>query len=402
MANMKLYKVASIVSILSLVGCGKGGFLFGGQTDPLSGKEKVQNGGAAKPTPDEKPPGVDPNAIVVDVVDAYSFNLNQPGEIEINGRVLLKDFTKRIDIQNLGEFPGATYDAKAGLFKWTPPSQIFTGTEKTWRAGLIVRVTAIDPKQAIYIKEKTINVSVDKIASPLKVISFEPTNKKDFIYEFSSLNLYEVVIEDSNATVNPDSWPVIEFEPSNGLFNSLATFARVTKTDSLGGGRYKVTILLEPNQDLTKNKTRYSLALHANSALGLRSPSVSKYIDVLNKLTGSKTSWIDAITFYTGQKNSYSFVYFNPKEEGFIQDPVFSGKPAGLNIKCSNSGGWTNPCFVDWDLTAATASMPGDYSVRGSLDTFNAMGDPTGKTVDAFTHKIKVLQGPAPSPEGVE
>jgi hypothetical protein len=401
MVNMKRIKILITILVgLSLIGCGNGGLLFGGQTDPLAGKDKAAQGGTEKPNPDQKPPAVDPNAIMVDVVDAVNLELNKLGEIEISGRVLLAGFSKKIQIQNLTEFPGATFDPVAGLFKWTPLNTIFVGSEKTWRGGLIVRVSAMGPNQTIYIKEKTINISVDKLPLPLRVNRLEANDKNKIVTEGSINNFYTAEIFDPNATADQNTWPLVVFEsaPMGSGMLSVASFAKVTKIESSGAGKFIATILLEPNFELTKTKTNYNMSVHAVSSFGIKSNSLSTTISVVNKLAQSKTSWVEPLTLYNGQKNNYSFIYYNPKDEGFIQPPKFTNLPTGMSIKCSNPGGSSNPCFVDWDLTASTVS--GDFSLNGTIETLNIFNEQAGKIQDVFIHKVKVLKGPQPSPGG--
>lgn len=403
MANMKNYKVFALVSLvgvsLGLSGCGQGGLFFGGQTDPLSGKEKVQDGTKDQIDDVLKPSPISSDAIMIDSVAAFGFQTNSTDSIEIGARVFFQGYAKKISIANLADFPGATFDANTGIFTWNPPASIFVGLQKIWKADMIVRVTATGPNGDTRYKEKTISITVDKVPTGIRIVRAGLVNPLAPIIEGSSNNFLEAIVEDANATTAQETWPNLVIENGVSTVPSAANFTFVKSRVNLANNQYKFTLSIEPDSEVTKNRKAFQLLFRATSPAGVQSSSTVVNLDVTNRLSSVKTSWVEAVVFYTGQKNSYSFVYYNPKEEGYIQNPNFTKKPAGLSISCPGSPSSARACSVSWDLTASPISA-GNYNVSSTVETTNDMWFSSGKVTDNFTHLIKVVAGPAPAPDG--
>ncbi|WII73613.1 hypothetical protein QJS83_06970 [Bdellovibrio sp. 22V] len=141
------------------------------QQDPLTGaSDQVRQGVppatgkpvAAKPLPKE--------ALQIDTPLLVNGRVGQPVEFKITGRVMTGDdqpFT--ITIDNLADFPGATYDAATGDFKWTPTKAAvgsFPSMELSLRITLATEITPKSP--TISIERKTISlVIVNSYSKPI-------------------------------------------------------------------------------------------------------------------------------------------------------------------------------------------------------------------------------------------
>lgn len=111
--------------------------------DPYAEKSAAIQQGVA-PELDRTPPVPKPrasDALRIDVREYYTFEELVEKEVSISARVLDPNPKFELSIDNLDEFVGATFDPKAGIFKWTPPRDT-TGDKYGLPLNLKVRLTA--------------------------------------------------------------------------------------------------------------------------------------------------------------------------------------------------------------------------------------------------------------------
>src|SRR5262245_32236147 len=97
------------------------GVLFGCGQDPY--KDKPDNIKNARPPQMQKSiPEVSDKDLVIDS-PSPRYNLRETREVKIQlvAKVLRPDLSATVVIENLEEFPGATFDAATTTFTWTPP-----------------------------------------------------------------------------------------------------------------------------------------------------------------------------------------------------------------------------------------------------------------------------------------
>src|SRR5688572_28256023 len=101
---------------LILAGCGDW------RQNPLDRKKGDFGAGKPVPTPIDKAKALPSEAVQIYIPDFQSFEEGVKTEFPITARVFLDDYRAEIVVENLADFPGATFDQNTGVFQWTPPA----------------------------------------------------------------------------------------------------------------------------------------------------------------------------------------------------------------------------------------------------------------------------------------
>jgi hypothetical protein len=393
--NKRNVVLSLFISLLLLTGCAgdEKNFFFGGQQDPLSEKDQAMGDGTKDPQPIQGTKPIESDAIRIDTVDFYSFLAGQAGEFKINGRVLIPDYELKLEILNADDFPGSTYDAAAGVFKWTPSENLVAGTDLYRDIVLQVQVVATKPGSVVLMGTRNVAVRVNRLLKNPDIVtaSLDVSNVK--VREGSTFSL-TVMVNDPSAAIDQATWPTLLINSIAGT-GSLAEYLRLATKDRQPNGQIRFVYYLDlTNSELTKNYKNYSLSFKAVSIFNKFSVEKTMSVNVFNKLAVPQTTWTSAISHPIGSKLNYSFMILDPKDEGILSLGAFTGLPTGVaQPRCTNVSQSIKSCILAWDIPASETLRTVTISHSATLGS-QSPGMDTDTTRNTFNYSLTLTAAP--------
>lgn len=386
--------------------------------DPFEEKsDQIKNG--IPPELDKEPPLPKPlasDALRIDTLDFYTFKEEVEGEIQISGRVLTANpqFELSIDSNSLKDFPGAVFDPKTGVFKWTPPRES-TGAEYGLPKRLVVRLTAPSPVGgAIIGTTKAILVYVTRSEVDPEIVSIDDLVKLPV--REGTLQKFNVVVRD------PDS---IDAE---GLRPSLVAIPSVRGPSDISGLIYmQEPSTLEPNpaqdpidkkkwtfkmvldlrapaadmrgRDFTRTQDRFKFGLQVNSRFGRKAFKNDGEAQIWTDVMKPEVSWFDPMTVVAGQENLIQFTVYDPYAEGQLTinlltriDLELPGPAVWKCIPSSREGNFL--CKLNWKPVNATKA---EYAVEFEVINKSKIPGDTKFQKETFRRVLRVIQPSTPA-----
>ena len=130
--------------------------------DPLKNKDGVLASGQSKPVELVEPKPLASDAVRILAPDFMRFKENEAGELMVAVRNLLPGYSVQVAIDNLTDFPGATFDAASGKFAWTPAKGLILPVELEKAMTLKVRTVATLAGSATVFSEKEIQIILNR------------------------------------------------------------------------------------------------------------------------------------------------------------------------------------------------------------------------------------------------
>lgn len=329
---MKLF-VAILAGLLLLTGCEA-------EQDPIKGAPEVIREGrppdAQKPTPE---PPLAKEALQIDAPNLVNGRVGAPLEFKILGRVMIPDVGFSITIDNLSEFPGATYDATTGDFKWTPAKSAvgsFPSLSMELRVTLVTEVSEKSPtvsaeKKAIalVIQNSYSKPIVNTVTAPPTPISIGNSYK------------FKVAMEDVDALSTGDvSMMVRDCEKSyySTSIGHLVKLGKVKAGTTFGKYENEATV------DLTKadylEGARYCFAVSAVSKHGVSSDLYEVEFEAEGRMKNTKITLEKVPTLTLGDKMQIAFTIYDPSATGTLTmtrfDEISKILP-GSSLTCNRS-----------------------------------------------------------------
>lgn len=384
MKNIK-YFLSAILVIGTLAGCGSW------NEDPLAGKDEAFKNGQQKPTLPESPKPTDSAALRLDTVDFYKFKEGAAGEFSMSARVLEPGYTPTIYIDNLSDFPGALFSASAGKFYWTPPVGTVTGDAGLEESRVLkVRVVGNKPNGKVLTSDFKVDLRVSKNLNAPEIFSVSKSSAE--MREGDMMNV-TVKVRDKDAG---SSTPGLKILPIVG-YGNISQFVTITQTLATGNNEYVINLSIDLNgAELTKSRDRYGFKLVAISRFQQESAGQDVYVNVVTSFSDLQSTWFATLDVPLGLKKEFQFMIFDPKDELFVAQPVWSGLPSGATINCSGVNITRQFCTFSWtpDFTVS----PGTYSINASVVGSNQdTNDRATKTYN-FKMDLSVTSAPPVSP----
>ncbi|MNJ94722.1 hypothetical protein D3C87_124240 [compost metagenome] len=352
---MKLL-IALLASVMLLSACDQ---------DPIKNASAIVREGRPpatnKPTPEK---AVDPNGMQIDGPESYRGRINSPMEFKITGRVLLEGLEYEMSVDNLADFPGATYDETTGDFRWVP----MKGAVGSLPASSFeLRVTMYSIPNAKYnvitAKRKTIYLTVENsYGKPImNKIEGESTLKVGTRYVMSFM------LEDYDAQSASDVNVVVK-DCGNSYVSSISHLVRVIgkiTASPTTAGVYTGEVAVEMNSGADGLKDAdYCFALAAISKHGVTSEVINKRVTVEAKIYEPKMT-NGEIYVNVGEVMRASFSIYDPSGNGavsmkFVGD--LSINLPGSTLACSQTANrYIVNCFARVD---ARTAKPGEHRIR--------------------------------------
>jgi hypothetical protein len=320
--------------------------------DPMAGQsESVRNG--VPPSEVRQKPAADPlfadSLRIRTSVEVFQFQETIESVYSISGQALLASKDPVLEITNLSEFPGATFDEKNGTFKWTPT--------KGYNGGLSVRNSLLKVQYSVESTE-----AKKRISKTLEVpIICAIKNSEPSIVAIDNLSnppiregerrQFRVTVRDEDAQVGQE--PRLMILPGNSSYDldgSTLVNKVVPKVDQDANDKslYKFTLYLDVEKaDVTNKEDTFQFNLMAVSRFGITSQIQKVNIRVLTSVSYPVISLNDNeyIPVHAGQDTTISFMAMDPKSEGTVtvSTSKLDDSLGARGYACSGSGRGNNP-----------------------------------------------------------
>jgi hypothetical protein len=402
--------LSAMLIAMSLSACSQGL-----QQDPLGDQpDEIRNGvnrGAAKPAP--KPTPLPSESLRIDTAEFYSFKETFEGSAVLSGRVLIpvdgkpaeKGVDYELNIENMNAFPGASFDAATGQFKWTPPRG-FVDVEYTRNMTLVVSLnTKVPPVLSV---RRTIPVFVTRIENDPEVLSVDG---------LAGHTIREGESRDFQVTVNdPDSFDTDAGRPRLLIVNNRRganSAAALVSMVQPGWGKTNPTIdaadktkwiftlkIDSRGAEVTSNESLLSFGLIAVSRFGRSSAPMNAEAKFITSVRTPVISWRDTVNLVGGQEALINFSAYDPQGEGRM---VFrfnrcATLPGLANCTCVQQSASNLLCSIRWKVP--DVASPTDYVVEGVAENLSPVLTDTQKASMTLNGRIRVTPAskPVPSP----
>ncbi len=351
---------------LSTLSCGKGGIAnpFGsddpyiGQPDYIQEAARTGGGGIIRK------PGSDrlqyDEIILSSNVSYFSFRETTPGEGQLNVRILRPGYTASLAIENINDFPGATFDSSTGIFRWTPPlGRIPVGQDQVEMsvkvevsvAGTDGRITKVTKPFLAYLRKASIQAAIVGNTLPTQFLREGTETLFNVTVQYRGVN---------NQSSPPDLTTLIE-RPANSFDRDLSGFVKQVGNPRQNGANsnqwyYTFSIDLR-NVDLTKTSQDHKFQLAFQNPESVKSLPQEFNVQVRTDLQALRTTLERApIRVKVGTTLTRDAVFYDPREEGYVfaelQNPTVL--PQGMTVEACREGDTSNSmriCTVTWTVS---------------------------------------------------
>lgn len=382
--------------------------------DPLANQpDEIRNGvdrGAAKPAP--KPTPLPSESLRIDTAEFYSFKETLEGSATVSGRVLIpiggktaeKGVDYEVNIENMSAFPGASYDAITGQFKWTPPRG-FVDMEYTRNMSLIVSLnTKIAPVLSI---RRIIPVFVTRVENDPEIIKVEGLSNGSI--REGSTREFQVVVKDPDAADNDWARPRLLVVNNRAGSHSAAAMISLVQP---GWGNTNPTV--DPNdkhlwvfklnvdardREVTASESLLSFGLIAVSRFGRSSSPENVDVRFLTNVRKPVISWKDTLNFVGGRDVLINFNVFDPQSEGrvlfrFDRCVTLPGSPY---CTCAQQGANNLLCTIRWKVPDVSSVI--EYVIEGVAENLSPVLSDSQKATAALSGRVRVTPAPKSPPD---
>lgn len=326
--------------------------------DPMAHfAEPLQNPKPIDSKPDPELP-LRSDAIRLEAPTSVTFREGIEGSMELGARILLPDYSLRMEVANIDQFPGATFDLQTGIFTWTPvKGEVVDG----WTSLRELRVSIFaDPlleSLAPLRDERIIQVTIER--RPGVPLIDEVVFRADSIREGGSYD-FTIKITDPDSTILESTAPKVYLMPPKHSFyprvKSLVGYINFLERSPgavAGTWEYKYRLNLA-EQEVTASSDESGIDIQVVSRFGGESAVVPLRATVYTYLVRPvATVTRDALNLYVGQKVNHIIQIMDPKLEGnlkLVSDKVI--QPAGSKFTCSSGSRGYLTCELNWFPTA--------------------------------------------------
>ncbi len=381
---MDTYKIlVTLTAGLMLSGCGKW------MQNPLDGKKGEFERAKSVPTkPDlEKP--LQSDAVKITLPDFQEFEEGEKAEFQIAARILLEGYAAEVSIENLTDFPGATYDATTKIFSWTPPAGFVTaiGTNGLIaQLPLIVRAYGYKPGSQVLFDEQVRAMSVNrKLNDPLILSANKPAT---FLREGTTMRV-PVIIFDKDALPNDRStWPKLTLTTIAGA-KSLSALTSIAREESLGSNRYQLTIEIDARDvELSDSIDRFKVGLFATTRFNKFSPQQEIMLEVYTSFATPVSTWTENLQAKETEALVYKFIITDPKLEAVLKMDSVLSLPTGSDLSCEATARGVLNCTFTWTPGEGQA---GSYNLRVDIQSRNLNTSDSTQQIRTLDFRTQVL-----------
>lgn len=398
---------------LTAAGCSKGL-----QQDPYADQsDAVKN--RIPPEKNTAPPvgkAVGAEVLRIDSADSLTFDEGQEGQAQITGRVLMDinghtpvlgtDYELSID--NIADFPGATFDAPTGTFTWTPRRGYVQGS---YTRNIHVDVTLTTKGSPILRTTRSIIGIVTCSSIEPTIVSIEDLNVTP-LHE-GEARIFKVVVNDPHGDDKDDMRPRLTIVASDNGQPTAANLITLQKTwgvanpqrDPGNPTQWIFTLVLDlQNKEITTGKTVLGFGLIATSRFGEASAIKLSSATVITSIGDPLMSWAqnEPIDVVQGKENTINFSIFDPRSESNMtvnfdtrcDITLGIGSTCTCKAQAAAAGVNTQLCTIRWSVPPTAT---GQYRI--DISSFNQSRYDAQQKKTTFSRFLRVVipgQPPAP------
>lgn len=375
--------LSMLVAVMFLSACG--------EQDPLAGLSPELRAGQP---PVEKPQAPRPlakEALQIDSPNRVNGYVGSTLNFKITGRVMIPGVQFAVSVDNLEDFPGATFDPVTGDLQWTPVREKMSGPVNVFPMMVSLVTIATDAFPAISKEVKQIEIVVENTYTKpiINTITGNTAMAVGSNYEL------EFSMEDRDALNAKDvAFNVVDCPYDYTEVRSVAHLVTVMSVNPVSGSPSKFTGRLRiALKDATNFATgRYCFALRAVSKYNQSSDLFKKDLAIEAKLQNTKIT-MDTAELFVGEKSRVAFSIYDPTSTGslsFSMTDIATELP-GSFLTCVRP-----PLAVHkidcQGLIDATQLEPKPYFISFSVDN---RSNTTGRIVNT-KHTYRVIVKAAP------
>lgn len=349
------------------------------------------------------------DVLQIDTDDFYTFQEGTKGEFKITGRVLIqidgktpvlnKDYELNVD--NISEFPGATFNKTTGMFSWTPPTD-FVDQNYTRQVTMEVSIRTMRDS---YARSEIVKVFVERLMTDPSIVSVDDLTAQPL--REGDIRAFRAVVFDPDAENTAKAMPqlMITNAQAGANIGSRVKVVSGPTRDTVNKSNWIFDLQIDLRDiEITKSEDTLQFGLMSVSRFGRSSAPKSVPVKIKTLVSEPIISWPSgsSITFVAGQPNVATFTIMDPKSEGkvrltFTQCPV--GKTPAV-CRCQAVGQTQSTCTIEWRPDKADAAYnPVSGTVYNDSPIWGEQ--PTSRT---FQRDIRVIVPaapvcPAPSPK---
>ncbi len=401
--------VAALGLVFSVTACSM-------KQDPFAEKSEAIKQGVP-PEVDRPPVAPKPlasDALRIDAPIFHTFKELIESELSIKGRVLDGlGSTFELSIDNLRDFPGATFDKTTGIFKWEPPRDT-TGGEYGLPKRLVVRLS-VDPVAGgtklgttqeilIYVTRSEVDPEVVSVDDGL--IKPEPVREGE-------LRKFTVTVKDPDSVDADGLRPRLVSVPAVRGTSDISSLVYMDasnttdpnpKQDPSDKSKWIFKMVLDlrapadqRGRDFTRTRDDFKFGLQVVSRFG-RVGMKDVTTPIVTSVLKPEVTWFDPIEAIAGQENVIQFHAYDPYSEGKVSVNFITRidqlPGAGVAFCKLASRDGAVLCRISWKPSATTK---GDFPVEFEvLNETRAPGDRLA-VKEVFRRVIRVIPGAVPA-----
>jgi len=335
--------LATLCAGLLLAGCGEW------KQNPLDGKKGNFGQGKPVPTKPDLTKPLESGSVRIYVPDFHSFEEGRKAEFSISARVLVEDYTAEVEVVNLADFPGATYNQADGSFSWTPPLGY---VESTGENGVIVQKTlrvrayGYKPGDQVLVGEQERPLYISREFKAPQIMSV--TKPEAWLREGSTMLIPVVVLDKDAVAGDRATWPKLVLQAVAGS-KSLSGLTTIYRDESLGSGEYRTFLQVDLREvELSDSIDVFKVGMVAFSRFGKSSLPVELTLDVYTSFATPTTTWDEPVTAVAGQALTHKFLITDPKLEAWLNLDRTFNLPEGSALNCVQSARGMLVCTFTW------------------------------------------------------
>lgn len=337
--------------MMLLVGLGLMATACGFKEDPLEDKNEVVR--LATPPGSLKPElqGEDSDQLRIVTVDFKTFSEETSDTITFAAAAFSPEYQNHIstEVENLGDFPGSTYDSSTMTFSWKPP-QGTVGAEFQRALALRFRVYArssIVPDKVLT-RAREVLVFVTKNPKAPEIVSV--TSRSRELREGQNYS-FEVRIKDPSAGTTTGQGPVVQILPSESAQVSLQAFVNLDSRfyDSRTTEWIYTYSLDLGKAEIVTSGAQGGFQVQAFNRYGTPSAIVPWTGLVFTSFGEPLSTWTGRLSFPIGHTTTIGFVIYDTTASAMLTATVES-KPADAIVTCTQQAG-TLACQMQWKPT---------------------------------------------------
>lgn len=379
---MKMIKLSSLIVLSSvLFGCGL-------HQDPLKGKDSRFLDGLNAPTKPVLDRPVASDAIRVQAPEFVSLEEGKASQFQISARVLLEGYTAVVSLENLNEFPGATYDPSTGQVQWTPPKgYVPVGGDLIFERNLVVTVQAMKSGSAVLMGSKMIPL---RVARGFLAPEITSASISDRAVREGQSTYVTIRVRDYDADANDRStWSQIQFKAANSKLD-LTSHLQLYDFRSRGNNDFDYIYVLDlVNTEVTPTYAVVQTFVMASSRYGKLSSQKDFSIGVYTSLTSPLATW-NPPRFQVGVTTVYDFDVYDPKFEAQLRDLGTDRSPDQATFDCSSSSSSPTILHCRFSYTPTEDSRGKSDSMSLSVESRNQNASDTNRPVTKISLPYQV------------